>query len=101
MLLYPYPLVRFQTQTFLEHFDLLNFSQLHVIQLTVVDGHMQTETGNMCLDIIIWVGIHFILALTLEYAQWKRAYMQWARSMGVDTIANKKTLFVTLVGHAD
>ena len=59
------------------------------------------ETGNMCLDIMIWVGIHFILALTLEYAQWKRAYMQWARSMGVDTIANKKTLFVTLVGHAD
>ena len=27
--------------------------------------------------------------------------MQWARSMGVSTMANKKTLFVVLVGHAE
>ena len=27
--------------------------------------------------------------------------MQWARSMGVSTMANKKTLFVVLVGRAE
>ena len=30
----------------------------------------------------------------------ERTYMQWARSMGVVTMANKKTLYVMFMGRA-
>ena len=77
--------------------DINPMSVIHSFQLELSRTHTPCAPG-ICTAVQVMLTISTRLVLCMSTRN--RACMQWARSMGVATMANKKTLFVTLVGRA-